>query len=127
MGRGRSLNADDVLTNREQAKNVRSGRLREDDWNCRTVVVWGSYLEIDRRQRHVDLVSVSGGTVMMVVAAGVAVVDVQQSRLGIEVEESQAQNDRDRPHPNQSTLDQKLLIDRRGIFATAARNPPLVP
>ena len=39
VGRGWNLNIDDVLANREQVIDVRSGRFPEDDRNCGTVIV----------------------------------------------------------------------------------------
>ena len=45
-----------------------------------------------------DLVSVSSWAVVMVVAVGIDLVDVQHCRFGIETEESCTQEDRDRPH-----------------------------
>ena len=103
VGRGCNLNTDDVLANREQVIDVRGSCFREDDRNCRTVVVGGLDPSIDGRPLNVDLVSVSSGAVVMVVAVAVALVDVQHSRLSIEAEESQAKEDRDRPHLDQST------------------------
>ena len=103
VGRGWNLNTDDVLAQREQVIDVRSGRFPEDDRNCRTVFVGRLDLRIDGRQLHVDLVSVSRGAVVMVVAVGVALVDVQHCRLGVEADESQAKEDGDRSHLDQST------------------------
>ena len=103
VGGGWNLNTDDILANREQVIDVRSGRFPEDDRNCRTVFVGRLDLRIDGRQLHVDLVSVSGGAVVMVVAVGVALVNVQHCRLGVEAEECQAKEDRDRPHLDKST------------------------
>lgn len=45
----------------------------------------------------------SGRTLVMVVAIGVALMDVQHRRLGIEAEQSDAEKDRDRPHRDKST------------------------
>ena len=102
--RGWNLNTDDVLANREQVIDLRSGRFPEDDRNCRTVFVGGLDLRMDGRQLHVDLVSVSrGAVVVMVVAVGVALVDMQHRRLGIETDEGEAHDDRDRPHVDKST------------------------
>lgn len=103
VGRGWNLNTDDVLANREQVIALRSGCFPEGDRNCRAVFVGCRHLGIDGRQLPVDLVSVSGGAAMMVVAVGLALVDVQHCRLGIEADESQAKDDRDRPHRDQST------------------------
>ena len=86
VGRGWNLNTDDVLANREQVIEVRSGRFPKDHRNRRTVFVGASDLTIDGRQLHVDLVSVCRGALMMVVAVGIALVDVQHCRLGVEAE-----------------------------------------
>jgi len=77
---------------------VRSGGLPEDDWNRRTVIVCGLNLSVDRRQLHTDLVSVSSRAVMMVVAIGVSLVDMQHRCFGIEAEESCTEEEGDRPH-----------------------------
>ena len=45
-----------------------------------------------------ELVSVNSRAVMMVVAVGIALVDVQHRCFGIEAEERCTQEDRDRPH-----------------------------
>ena len=103
VGRGGPLSADGILADREQVINLRSGRVPEDDGNCRTVVVGGLDVRTDGRQFNVDVVRVSGGATVMVVAIGVALVDVQHGGLGVEAEESQAKEDRDRPHRDQST------------------------
>lgn len=86
VGPGWSLNTDDVLANRKQAMDVTSGRFPEDDWNCRAIFVGGLDLRVDWRQLDVDLVSVSRGALVMVVAVGIALVDVQHRRLGVEAE-----------------------------------------
>ncbi len=83
---------------------LRSGGLREDHPDSRTIVVRGVQLGIRRRQLEPDLVSVRGSATMMVVAVGIAAVDVQQCRFGIETEERYAQNDGDRPHLEQVYL-----------------------
>ena len=49
------------------------------------------------------LVSVSSRAVVMVAAVGVALVDMQHGRLGIEAEQRQVKDDRDRPHLDKST------------------------
>ena len=101
--RGGHLSTDGILADREQVINLRRGRFPEDDGNCRTVFVGSLDVRIDGRQLNVDVVRVSGGAAVMVVAVGVALVDVQHCGLGVEAEESQAKKDRDRPHRDQST------------------------
>ena len=96
--RGRSLDAHEVLADREHVVDVKGGRLREHYRNCRTVFIRSADLRIDGSHLHVDLVSVSCGPVMIVIAVDIAFVDVQHCRFGVEAEESQAKEDRDRPH-----------------------------
>jgi hypothetical protein len=50
-----------------------------------------------------DLVSVSSRAMVMVVAVGLSLMDVQHRCFGIEAEESCTQEDRDRPHRDKST------------------------
>ena len=100
---GWNFNTDEVLADREQVIDLRSGRFPENDRYCRTVFVGGLDLRIGGRQLHVDLVSVSGGAAVIVVVVGVALVNVQHRRLGIEAEERQAKEDRDRSHLDKST------------------------
>ena len=98
VGRGRSLKTDDVQARREQVIDGSSSGLCENHRNCRTVVVRGVHRSIDGRQLHMNLVNVSSRAVVMVVAVGVALVDVQYRCFGIEAEESCTQEERDRPH-----------------------------
>jgi len=87
VGRGRSLQTDDVRANREQVIDGSSGGLCEQHRNCRTLVVGSFHFRIGGRQLHMNLVRVNSGTVMMVVVAvGVALVDMQECRLGVEAE-----------------------------------------
>ena len=88
VGGGWSLNINDVLTDREQVVDLRSGGFAEEDRNCRTVFVGGLDLRIDGRQFYADLVGVRCRAVVMVISVGVALVDVQHCRFGIEAEES---------------------------------------
>ena len=82
---------------------MRSGRLPEDDWDRRSVIVRGFDRRINRRQIYVDLVDVSGRAVVMVVAISGASVDVHHCGFGVEAEEGQTKKDRDRPHRDKST------------------------
>ena len=95
VGRGGSLNSDDVLAHCEQIVDVRSGRLGEEYRNCRTVFIRFAHSRIKRSQLYVDLVSVSGRAVVVVVAVGVALVDVEHRGFGIHPEERQAKQNRD--------------------------------
>lgn len=60
-----------------------------------------------------ELVNVSSRAVVMVIAVGVALVDVQHRRFGIEAEESCTQDSRDRPHLDKSTRIRLRLCMRR--------------
>ena len=101
--RGRSFNSDDVLANREQVVDVKGGRLREGYRNRRTVFIRSAHYRTEGSQLHVDLVRVSCGAVMIVIAVDIACVHVHHCRFGIEAEERQAKEDRDRPHWDKST------------------------
>ena len=83
---------------------MRSGGLPQDDRNRRTAIVGGFHLGIAGRRIHMNLVNVSRRPVVMMVAIGVARVDVEQRRLGIEPEEGQTKKDCDRPHSGQVYL-----------------------
>ena len=115
VGRGGSLNSNDVLADREQVIDVTGGCLCEDYWNCRAVLIRGAHLRICWRQLHVDVVSVSGRALVVVVTVGVALVNVQHGRLGIETEERRTEGKCHQPHRH------RFYMKARGVLVAHKR------